>query len=446
MRAFRLSLEPEDHPEDPLEEVPPRDHGRRGEITPERRVQFRPHGGLTPRERDHREERSEDEELGEMEEMDLLTLQRALRASKVKTAQVERALKEERRRSSMLSTPGGAYGPGPARPHTARPKLNTPHLFKGEYTETLNAYNWLHQLSRYLTQCKVPPEEYSSYARTYMSEQVQAWMDAEFGSTDVPEWDHFYERVVARYVPPDHDDRLERMFARMKQRDTLLNYIEQWQVLESALTFSHVQINTRRKIMGFIEGMKDRDDKYRVIQANPSSLQTVFDIVHDIRRAKILTRETQEDRSSKPTRVRSKASKKGRDDRNSYRRQLNKLEGAAKKRAWDEGACLNCGDKDHFIGQCPKLKSSIKSAVKKYAAFFSKDKGTKDKKSYSDKATAGSHKKLHKLAGSMATQAAKTEETASAEASSESDLTEASSSTSSHSQESEENSCSESEG
>ncbi len=108
-------------------------------------------------------------------------------------------------------------------------------------------------------------------------------MDAEFGHTDVPEWNEFYNAFIARYVPPDHDDQLERMFAKMRQRDTLLNYIEQWQVLESALNFSHVQINTSRKIMGFIEGMKERDNKYRVIQANPATLQVVFSIVHDIR-------------------------------------------------------------------------------------------------------------------------------------------------------------------
>ncbi len=70
-------------------------------------------------------------------------------------------------------------------------------------------------------------------------------MEAEFGHTDIPEWNEFYNTFIACYVPPYHDDLLERMFAKMRQRDTLLNCIEQWQVLESALNFSHVQINTR---------------------------------------------------------------------------------------------------------------------------------------------------------------------------------------------------------
>ncbi len=62
--------------------------------------------------------------------------------------------------------------------------------------------------------------------------------------------------------------------------------------------------------MGFIEGMKERDNKYRVIQANPATLQAVFSIVHDILRAKILTKETKEDQTPR-TRVRSKSSKQG---------------------------------------------------------------------------------------------------------------------------------------
>ncbi len=153
MREVCLSLEPQE-----------RDLGRRSEITPERRVQFRPNGRLAPRETKHREEGSADEELEDLEGMNILSLQRALRASqaRIQNTQMERTLHEERHSSSMASTPGrgGELGTGPAKAQVARPKLNTPHTFKGEYTETYNAYNWLHQSFRYLTQCKVPEEDY----------------------------------------------------------------------------------------------------------------------------------------------------------------------------------------------------------------------------------------------------------------------------------------------
>jgi hypothetical protein len=380
----------------PREEVP-RNQGRREEITPNRRVQFSTN--LTPREREWQEAHTSDEELGEIEGMSLLSLQRALRAERLKTEQAERALREERRRSTASSdyrdSLGSSVGRNNPRSNVAKPKLKEPPTFKGEYKETYNAHNWLHQLYRYLTQCNVDEAEFSGYARTYMGESEQAWMDAEFGDQDVPPWKDFSAALIERYVPPDHDDRLERMFSRMKQRDTLLHYIEQWQVLDSALTFSKVHISNRRKVSGFIDGMKDRDDKYKVIHDQPETLKEVYNLVHAIRRAKILT-----DSGEQPRRTRDKSRRRTRDADSTRgpRRQLNKLEGAAKKRAWDEGACLNCGGKDHFIAQCPTLKSSIKSTIKKYAKLFTRDKKYKTtKKAYSDRATAGSKKRLHHL-------------------------------------------------
>lgn len=378
-------------------EEAPRDLGRRAEITPNRRVQFSTH--LTPREREWQETQAPDEELGEIEGMSLLSLQRALRAERLKTEQAERALREERRRSAASSEPRDSLGSagemrrGSYRNNIAKPKLKEPPTFKGEYKETYNAHNWLHQLYRYLTQCNVDEAEFSGYARTYMGENEQAWMDAEFGDQDIPPWKDFSEALIERYVPPDHDDRLERMFKRMKQRDTLLHYIEQWQVLDSALTFSKIHISNRRKVSGFIEGMKDREDKYKVIHVKPATLKEVYSLVHDIRRAKILL-------DSGEHFERTKEKRKGTRETSSSKRsrRLNKLEGAAKKRAWDEGACLNCGAKDHFIAQCPKLKTTIKSTIKKYAKLFTKNEKYKShKKTYSDRATAGSKKRLHQL-------------------------------------------------
>jgi hypothetical protein len=340
--------------------------------------------------------------------MNLIALQRALRAARIQAEHTQRALQDERRRSGAASTGRTSvdFTLAPARGIPARPKLNSPHLFKGDYTETYNAYNWLHQLYRYLTQCKVSEEDFSAYARTYMSETVQAWMDAEFGTEDVPAWELFYEAVVERYVPKDHDDRLERMFSRMKQRDTLLHYVEQWQVLDSALTFSHVQISNRRKISSFVEGMKEKEDKYKVLHDKPANLKDVYATIQEIRRVKVLTRETKEGPPQQSRgRAKTRKSRTAEQAQTSLRRHFRKLEGKAKKKAWDEGACLNCGAKDHFIAQCPTLQTSIKTAVKKYAKLFFKDKNPKNQKPpSSDKATAGSKKKYHKMKNPTGTQ------------------------------------------
>ena len=330
---------------------------------------------------------STDPDPDDIEEMSLLSLQRALRAQTIKTEKLERDLKTARRMSTgraSLDSDGGER----ARSTIARPKLKEPPPFPTEYKETYNAHNWLHQLYRYLNQCRVDEDEFSGYARTYMGALEQAWMDAEFGEEDTPPWDTFYNAVVRRFVPPDHDDSMHKRFDRMRQRDTLLHYMEEWQVLSAALTFSKIRIAEPRKVAKFIEGMRDQEDRYKVIYHHPETLSEVFEVVHKIRRSKILALEHASERTQ---RARLRETRRGRTK--SPSRRFNKLEGAAKKKAWDEGACLNCGAKDHFIAKCPTLKSSIKSAVKKYAKFYNK----KDKKTASTTATAGSKKRLHNL-------------------------------------------------
>ena len=35
---------------------------------------------------------------------------------------------------------------------------------------------------------------------------------------------------------------------------------------------------------------------------------------------------------------------------------MRKLEGEAKRKAWEEGRCLGCGEKGHMIATCPKVR------------------------------------------------------------------------------------------
>jgi hypothetical protein len=221
--------------------------------------------------------------------------------------------------------------------------------------------------------------------------------------------------------------------------------VEEWQVLEAALIFSQVHISKRRKVNCFVEGMKEKEERYKVIEKDPQDLKEVFNIVHNIRRVKIMNKDMGEARPSKGGQRKGRNPRK-REDRP---RRLTKLEGAAKKKAWDEGACLNCGAKDHFIANCPKLKTAIKSAVKKYAAFFSKDK--KSKKPFSTTATAGSGKRLHKMQNPTGTQKEEEEEEDSDAGKDDSEISETEYSEASPSEREseegqEENSCPESEG
>eukprot|EP00961_Rhodomonas_salina_P042225 567418-Rhodomonas_salina.1 len=52
-------------------------------------------------------------------------------------------------------------------------------------------------------------------------------------STIIP-WPELHEAMIDRYLPPDHEIRLQLVFERTVQRTTLLEYVERFQVLDSA--------------------------------------------------------------------------------------------------------------------------------------------------------------------------------------------------------------------
>eukprot|EP00961_Rhodomonas_salina_P137034 1843433-Rhodomonas_salina.1 len=65
-------------------------------------------------------------------------------------------------------------------------------------------------------------------------------------STIIP-WPCLHEAMIKRYLPPDHEIRLQLVFERTVQRTTLLEYVERIQVLDSAVQFSELVITDRNK-------------------------------------------------------------------------------------------------------------------------------------------------------------------------------------------------------
>ncbi len=140
-------------------------------------------------------------DLPDPSQMSMLALQRALRAEQIRRAQLERAMRRQsspRRRSTYTENSEREEG----RSH-ARPKLNKPRTFRGKYTEVSNVLNWLHQVQRYLMQCHCYPTDYTGYARTYMDETVQSWMEAEFADDDFPAWDRLERAMVELWLRED---------------------------------------------------------------------------------------------------------------------------------------------------------------------------------------------------------------------------------------------------
>ena len=100
---------------------------------------------------------------------------------------------------------------------STKAKLSTPPAFEGKYTEEYNILNWIVTVERYLYNCDISREMYSSYAYTYMAKVVQAWFDTRFLANPQPDWETAVAALKTRYLPMDHVPRLLRKFANFKQ-------------------------------------------------------------------------------------------------------------------------------------------------------------------------------------------------------------------------------------
>eukprot|EP00961_Rhodomonas_salina_P164785 2220427-Rhodomonas_salina.1 len=78
--------------------------------------------------------------------------------------------------------------------------------------------------------------------------------------------------MIERYLPPDHGISLKLVFVRTVQHTTLLEYVERWQVLDSALIFAELVIADIDKVFQFIQGLQKNEDRCFVLELNPENL------------------------------------------------------------------------------------------------------------------------------------------------------------------------------
>eukprot|EP00961_Rhodomonas_salina_P153007 2059630-Rhodomonas_salina.1 len=95
--------------------------------------------------------------------------------------------------------------------------------------------------------------------------------------------------MIERYLPPDHEIRLQLVFERTVQRTTLLEYVERFQILDSAVQFSKLVITDRNKVLQFLKGLQKHEDRRFILERNPTDLNQVYNCVNTLRQAKTLT-------------------------------------------------------------------------------------------------------------------------------------------------------------
>lgn len=297
---------------------------------------------------------------GSEEELTLEQLRRMVSALTVRVQQAEG--RQQGTRPLRFST-SSRPSEGGSSPRGARPKLERPWTFDGKYTVFMNVLNWIKTVSWYLQQCHTDQGDWPGYARSYMDPRVQAWMDACF--QDPPDWDELKEALINRYMPVDHKIQLELKFESLRESRGLEQYVETFQVADSALRLAEVSISDEKKVLQFVRGLEKEDDRRFILERRPASLKETYQAVVTLRQARTLAAE------GKTSRERP--------------RKYNRLEGAERQRAWKEGLCLECGSKEHRVADCPKLKGRKKDFKK-----FSRESFSKEKKSSSHAATKGS--------------------------------------------------------
>ena len=222
-------------------------------------------------------------------------------------------------------------------------RLQTPHLFDGTYTEEYNILNWIIMVERYLYNCGIPEEMYSSYAYTYLIRLVQAWFDHMFFSNPVPPWDLAVTKFKIRYLPIDHVTRLLRKFAAIRQLRSLREYSDKFQILVSAMNLTNISKSQEELVRQYIDGVQNFEDRMTMLTQKCDTLEHCYGLATLIQGARQV-----------PSGYSERSPGNNRNIKDQKR--FNRLEGAAKKAAFEKGNCLECGKSGHFWRKCPDLK------------------------------------------------------------------------------------------
>lgn len=285
-----------------------------------------------------------------MEELrsSLNDLKRTLRVAVTRIESME----QDRRgtRGASIGTLGEEFGLG-----GRNPKLERPREFGGEYSVLYSVLNWIASVDQYLKQHeRLAESEYSVYARTYMSQTVQAWMDAQYGVGAKPPWEDLQEEMKDRYLPADHDLQLESKFEKIWQQESLVEYVENFQVLVSAMIFAGVIKTEKRLILQFIKGLTQEEDRRFMAAREPQTLKATYKSVTMLRQVKTVS--GPEGVVSTPGRKHAPTEAAEGDKHPKFFL----LSAAEKQRAFETGRCVGCGKSGHFISQCPLIKRAIK--------------------------------------------------------------------------------------
>ena len=95
-------------------------------------------------------------------------------------------------------------------------------------------------MERYLFNCDVDEELYSNFAFTFLGVITQAWLENRFLRDPMPQWEEATQALKSRYLPTDHVTRLLRKFVNTRQQQSLADYVDEYQILVSAMQLTGI--------------------------------------------------------------------------------------------------------------------------------------------------------------------------------------------------------------
>lgn len=243
----------------------------------------------------------------------------------------QRILEYEMERTQPDTRRDTVYTEGGTAVRPSRPKLEKPDVYNGEYKIEYSVLNWVTSVSKYLDMCDVAPNMYPQYAYTYMGRTVKAWYDHKYKGKNASDWETLVADLKSRWLPADHKIRVRIRFNGARQKGTLIEYVERFQALVVAVNEAGILLTEEDMVLQFIMGLTHDDDRQKLLQAKPSTLDAAYAIVDSIRQSKVL-----------------KTYKAQRDD------------GAKSYAMEDDMVCYNCGKKGHMARACKEPKKDFK--------------------------------------------------------------------------------------
>ena len=141
-------------------------------------------------------------------------------------------------------------------------------------------------MERYLFNCDVEEELYSNFAFTFLGVIAQAWFENRFLRDPMPPWEEATLALKSRYLPTDHVTRLLRKFVNTRQQRSLADYVDEYQILVSAMQLTGINKSETELVCQFIDSLSVYEDRMNMLVRKLDNMEEAYELATMIRGAR----------------------------------------------------------------------------------------------------------------------------------------------------------------